>query len=49
MNLYDKLLEVSRLFRIEYDYLGYESIPKVSAMTYLPGPSPAKYCRHWRA
>ncbi len=26
MNLYDKLLEVSRLFRIEYDYLGYETI-----------------------
>ena len=26
MNLHDKLLEVSRLFRIEYDYLGYETI-----------------------
>ena len=26
MNLYDKLLEVSRLFRIEYEYLGYETI-----------------------
>ena len=26
MNLYDKLLEVSRLFRIEYEYLGYEVI-----------------------
>lgn len=26
MDLYDKLLEVSRLFRIEYEYLGYETI-----------------------
>lgn len=26
MELYDKLLEVSRLFRIDYDYLGYETI-----------------------
>ena len=26
MDLHDKLLEVSRLFRIEYDYLGYETI-----------------------
>ena len=26
MNLHDKLLEVSRLFRIEYEYLGYETI-----------------------
>ena len=26
MDLYQKLLEVSRLFRIEYDYLGYETI-----------------------
>ena len=26
MDLYDKLLEVSRAFRIEYDYLGYETI-----------------------
>ena len=26
MELYDKLLEVSRLFRIEYEYLGYETI-----------------------
>jgi len=26
MNLHDKLLEVSRLFRIEYDYLGYDTI-----------------------
>ena len=26
MDLHDKLLEVSRLFRIEYDYLGYEVI-----------------------
>ena len=26
MELYQKLLEVSRLFRIEYDYLGYETI-----------------------
>ncbi len=26
MDLYEKLLEVSRLFRIEYDYLGYETI-----------------------
>ena len=26
MNLYDKLLEVSRRFRIEYEYLGYETI-----------------------
>ena len=26
MELYDKLLEVSRAFRIEYDYLGYETI-----------------------
>ena len=26
MDLRDKLLEVSRLFRIEYDYLGYETI-----------------------
>ena len=26
MNLHDKLLQVSRLFRIEYDYLGYETI-----------------------
>ncbi len=26
MDLYDKLLEVSRRFRIEYDYLGYETI-----------------------
>ncbi len=26
MELYDKLLEVSRLFRIDYEYLGYETI-----------------------
>lgn len=26
MDLHDKLLEVSRLFRIEYEYLGYETI-----------------------
>ena len=26
MDLHEKLLEVSRLFRIEYDYLGYETI-----------------------
>ena len=26
MDLYDKLLEVSRAFRIEYDYLGYDTI-----------------------
>ncbi len=26
MDLYDKLLEVSRLFRIDYEYLGYETI-----------------------
>ena len=26
MELYDKLLEVSRLFRIEYEYLGFETI-----------------------
>ncbi len=26
MDLYDKLLEVSRLFRIEYEYLGYDTI-----------------------
>ena len=26
MDLYEKLLEVSRAFRIEYDYLGYETI-----------------------
>ena len=26
MNLHDKLLEISRLFRIEYEYLGYETI-----------------------
>ena len=26
MELHDKLLEVSRLFRIDYDYLGYETI-----------------------
>ena len=26
MDLYNKLLEVSRAFRIEYDYLGYETI-----------------------
>jgi len=26
MNLYDKLLEISRLFRIDYEYLGYETI-----------------------
>ena len=26
MTLHDKLLEISRLFRIEYDYLGYETI-----------------------
>lgn len=26
MELYDKLLEVSRAFRIDYDYLGYETI-----------------------
>ncbi|MBP3684205.1 MAG: aminoglycoside phosphotransferase family protein [Oscillospiraceae bacterium] len=26
MDLHDKLLEISRLFRIEYDYLGYETI-----------------------
>ncbi len=26
MDLHDKLLEVSRLFRIDYDYLGYETI-----------------------
>ncbi len=26
MNLYDKLLEVSRIFRIDYEYLGYETI-----------------------
>ena len=26
MNLHDKLLEVSRLFRIDYEYLGYETI-----------------------
>ena len=26
MDLYQKLLEVSRLFRIDYDYLGYETI-----------------------
>ena len=26
MDLREKLLEVSRLFRIEYDYLGYETI-----------------------
>ena len=26
MDLYEKLLEVSRLFRIEYEYLGYETI-----------------------
>lgn len=26
MNLHDKLLEVSRLFRINYEYLGYETI-----------------------
>ena len=26
MELYDKLLEISRLFRIEYEYLGYDTI-----------------------
>ena len=26
MDLHDKLLEVSRLFRIDYEYLGYETI-----------------------
>ena len=26
MELHDKLLEVSRLFRIDYEYLGYETI-----------------------
>ena len=26
MNLHEKLLEVSRLFRIEYEYLGYDTI-----------------------
>lgn len=26
MNLHDKLLEVSRQFRIDYEYLGYETI-----------------------
>ena len=26
MELYDKLLEVSRLFRIDYEYLGYDVI-----------------------